>query len=53
MKCPDVKELRPLVKNGQKKHRRKVLKDTIRGIKWSASQGAIDREFICQMGRRK
>lgn len=46
MKCPDVKELRPLVKNGQEKHKKQVLKDTIRLIKWSASQGAIDREFL-------
>ena len=46
IKCPKADELRPFVKDGQEKHRREVLKDTIRGIKWSASQGDIDREFL-------
>ena len=46
MKCPDAKQLRPLVKNGQEKHRKKVLKDTISLIKRSASHGDTDREFL-------
>ena len=45
MKCPNAKELKPLVKDGQEKHRKQVLKDIIRGIKWRASQGGIDRTF--------
>ena len=46
MRCPKANELKPFVKNGKEQHKKETLKNTIRSIKFSASQGKTEREFL-------
>ena len=44
MRCPDAKKLSPLVKKGEKKRQKQLLKDVIRAIKYQTS---IGKTYMC------